>query len=353
MRAITIPPVPDAVILLQIRSPGFVSPPPAVVNAHLIPPAEHAAMQPAWSWGEYAPSDVTLFQLDDVMVAEDGLVFRADGALVQASVTQNQPAEIEAARRAIAASGTDAPVLDGPHVLCIKSGVFNFGHWLAEMLPMALLAHRHLGPGLRYLVPKAAGAMAETIAASLALAGIAPEQVIPTGFAPIRVRELILVRGLSEHGHFLSPLVADLLQSLAAPIPASHPGCFLWASRAGQARCLWGEKELGTILHTLGWQVVNPGALPFRAQLALFKGAARVAGVMGAGLANLLVAPPGTRVELFAPATMPDTFFFLISRLRGLRYRETRCVQTTQPYGPAPWDAGLVHHLPALLATLG
>ena len=98
--------------------------------------------------------------------------------------------------------------------------------------------------------------------------------------------------------------------------------------------------------------MVNPGALPFREQIALFKGAAKICGVMGAGLSNLLFATPGTRVELITPAGMPDTFFYLISQLRRLRYRETRCL-TTESVGPMPWDGGVVQTLPELMVTVG
>ena len=106
------------------------------------------------------------------------------------------------------------------------------------------------------------------------------------------------------------------------------------------------------MLHFSGWQVVNPGALPFRKQIALFKGAAKICGVMGAGLANLLFATPGARVELITPAGMPDTFFYLISQLRQLRYRETRCV-TGPSVGPMPWDGAVVQTLSELMATVG
>ncbi len=352
MRAVPFSPPPPGVVLHSIPAPGFVSPPPDLRNAHLIPPAERAAMRAAWSWGEYPPGEVRLYHLKDVTLAEEGLVFLPGLDLVQASVTQHAPIAVAAARAAITAMD-DTPALTGLHVLCIKRGAENFGHWLAEMLPMALLANTLLGPGIRFLVPFQGGALGDTIRDSLLLAGIGAERIVPLGTAPCRVQDLVMVHGLSVHGLYLSPVVSGLLQELAEPVAPAYPGCSLWVSRAGQPRCFWGERDIGTVLHTLGWKVVNPGSLPFRDQVALFKGASRIAGVMGAGMANLLFAAPGTQVELFAPASMPDTFFFLISRLRGLRYRETRCVQTAQSYGAMSYDGGLVQTLPELMAALG
>ena len=349
MNTIPFPPRPPGAVLHTVQTAGFAAPPPDIRHAHRIPPAERAAMHPAWTWGAYPPAEVTIHALQDVTLAAEGLVFLPGGALVEASVTQHQPAEIDAARAAVAAG--PAPRLDGPHVLCIKRGVANYGHWLAEMLPMALLAHRTLGPGLRFLVPDTAGALGGAIRESLHLAGIAPERIVPLGSAPSRVQTLIMVCGLSLHGLYLSPLVAELLQALAEPVAAAHPGCRLWVSRAGATRRMADERDIGTILHTIGWQVEHPGRLRFADQVALFKGAGLCAGVMGAGLANLLFAPPGARVELFVPAAMPDTFFFLIARLRGLRYRETRCLQPMRPAGPMSWDGVLIETLPELLAA--
>jgi capsular polysaccharide biosynthesis protein len=307
-------------------------------------------MSHAWHWGEYPPAEVQLRHLTGVTVADEGLVFLAGGDLVDASITQHTPAEIDAARAAIATAADAAP-LTGLHVLCVKRGATNYGHWLAEMLPMALLAHHLLGPDVQFLVPRHGGALGDAIRDSLMLAGIAPERIVKLGVAPCRVQDLVMVHGLSLHGVYLSPLVAQLLEDLAVAVIPSHPGCRVWASRVGAPRSLWRERDLGTILHMTGWQVVNPGALPFRDQIALFKGAAVIGGVMGAGLANLLFATRGARAELLTPAAMPDTFFYLISQLRGLRYRETRCPAAAST-GPMPWDGALIATLPAVLAML-
>ena len=353
VRAVPFPPPPPGDVLCAVPAPGFATRPPRLRNAGLVPPAERAAMQPAWGWGDYPPTEVRLHRLRDVTLAAEGLVFLPGGELAPASLTQHDPAEVEAARAAIAAAGA-LPELAGPHVLCVKRGATNYGHWLAEMLPVALLAQRLLGPGLRFLVPPAGGALGAAIRDSLALAGIGAERLVPLHYdAPVRVGELVMAHGLSLHGTFLSPVVAEALQAMAAEVPASAPGCKLWVSRAGWPRSLWQEDKVAAVLADMGWRVVEPGSLPFAGQVALFKGAARVAGVMGAGLANLLFAPPDARVDVFAPANMPDTFFWLIAALRGLDYHEARCWQTSQPLGPAPWDTGLVLPLPDLLAALG
>ena len=236
MRPIPFAPPPPGVLLHTVPTSGFVAIPPDIRHADLIPPPEREAMQPAWNWGEYPPAQAGLYLLANAIVAEEGLVFDQGLELVGASITQHQPEEIAAARAAIAAAD-DLPQLTGLHVLCIKRGASNYGHWLAEMLPMALLANRLLGDTARFLVPPHEGALGDSIRDSLGLAGISPDRIVRLGPAPIRVRDLVMVHGLSLHGLYLSPLVAELLEQMAAPIAPSHPGCSIWASRAGAPRC--------------------------------------------------------------------------------------------------------------------
>ena len=136
-----------------------------------------------------------------------------------------------------------------------------------------------------------------------ALAGIAPDRwSSPGAFQPMPgARTDRRTWAKPARACILSPLVAaDLLQEPdGARLRPSHPGCSIWASRAGAGRAACGVRsDLGTVLHfTLGWQVVNPGALGRSrdAGRAVQGGIARFAGVMGAGLANLLVAPHRAR----------------------------------------------------------
>ena len=333
-----------------IPVPGFATRPPAIRRHDLIPPEMRAAMEPAWHWGDFAPAEIRLHRLHDVTVAAEGLVFLPGGELIPASITQHAPQEITAARDAIEQAGAD---LEGPIMLCIKRGAGNYGHWLAEMLPSALLGNRVLSRDTRFLVPDATGALGAVIRDSLGLAGIGPERIVALGPTPQRVADLTMTHGLSLHGVYLSPVMAELLEELTASIAPSDPGCRIWVSRTGQNRCLWHEEEVDAVLRTLGWRVVDPGQMPFLDQVALFKGARRVAGVMGAGLANLLFVPKGARVDVFAPASMPDTFFWLIACLRSLDHREIRCFQPANPLGPAVWDGGVVVTLPDILRMLG
>lgn len=86
-------------------------------------------------------------------------------------------------------------------------------------------------------------------------------------------------------------------------------------------------EEDGLLLYaqTRGFAEVEPGALQLPEQIARFRGAVRIVGVMRAAMTNIVFAPPGARVVFLPPAGMPDTFFWFLAALQGLDYTEIRC----------------------------
>ena len=335
-----------------VASPAFTTRPPCVRNAGLIPVDILRAMHPAWGTRAHGPGTVTMHDMRGVYVVGEGLVFDRNLQLAPPSVTQHSPAEIEAARMRLGAAlaAGSIPCHAGRTVLCIKRGASNYGHWLAEMLPVAALCLPAIQGGAAWvLFPD--GPLGRVPADSLDLLGVPRAQMRAHDGAPVWFERLIVAEGLTRHGHHLSPLVMDALDRVAAGVPAG-PAARVWVSRAGLARTLWREGDLCAMLSGMGWTVVQPGGMPLRDQIALFKGARHVAGVNGAGLTNLAFAPPPARVTSFMPAGMPDTFQWLLSELRGHDYTEVRCIQGGTPTGPAPWDAALVEPLPSILSHL-
>lgn len=342
--------------LLVLPSPAFDAPPPRIRHRDRITGAALRAMEGTWGMGRFAERRVRVLRLRDVWVAREGLVFDRDGALYRDTVTQHSPAEVAEAQDAVLAAigqtANDRNGIDGngPVVLCKKRGVGNYGHWMMEMLPRAHLVHRRC-PELeaRFLVAEAPEPLRATMAASLTLLGIAPSRIVVAGDAPRRFAELLLVEGLSEHGVYMSPLVMDCADALARAVetqgammqamPAGRP-LFVTRQAAGFRR-LVEEDALLMSAQEAGIVPVEPALLPLPAQIALFKGAAGVAGVMGAALTNIAFAAPGTPVTALAPAGMPDTFFWFIAALRGLDYTEIRCVPAGPVRGNMPWDTDL------------
>ena len=94
-----------------------------------------------------------------------------------------------------------------------------------------------------------------------------------------------------------------------------------------------------------GYTVIDPGGMGLMQQIGMFKGARRVVGVTGAAMTNTVFMPPGGRVGLFVPASMPDNFFWFISQIRKHRYAEYRCPEVApdvarRDYGQS-WNADI------------
>ncbi len=328
-------------------SPGFAILPPVIADAGLIPPATRAVLAPIWHRLWFPPQPVTLRVLEDVVVAQEGLVLHADGRVVAETVHEHTPAQVAQAQAALF-----RPVgsIDGTLILGRKPGTWNYGHFLVEMLPRILLARR-LGTAGRVLVQSAPAALRKAMLDAFALVGISPDDVVEAGPAPVRVQRLVLVEGLSEHGVYLSPLTGALLDMLGASV-APGPDDNLFVTRPAGPRRLADEDAVAAAAGGAGFRVIDPGTMPFAAQVAAFKGARRIVGVMGAGLANIAFARPGTELFLLAPAAMQDSFYWFLAGQRGLVTTEIRCAQVGEPSGQHPWDTALqlpTRHLERLL----
>ena len=75
------------------------------------------------------------------------------------------------------------------------------------------------------------------------------------------------------------------------------------------------------ILAKRGFEMVAPGTLSFRDQVALFASAEFIAGPHGAGLTNILFSPANAKVlEIFPVSKLKNTYFLLSVSL-GQTYR--------------------------------
>ncbi len=300
-------------------------------------------MRVSWDRGWFAPQPVRICVLENVFVAWEGLVYTADLQVIRSSIRQHSDEDVERSRAAIEAARkiNQIPVVSGDVVLARKRGAANYGHWLIEMLPAAWLACQHWPHPLRVMVQAADEPLRRSMRESLALLGATGELVVEVGTLPVRVERLILVDGLTEHGSYMSPLVSECLQAITAGI-AAEGSERLVVTRGGMAsRRLADEAEFFAAATDAGFTILDPAVAPFRAQVAAFKAARRIVGTMGAALTNIAFTGRGGEVFMLAPAAMPDTFYWFIGGLGGLRTIDIRCRQVPPEIGPAPWDTAL------------
>lgn len=100
--------------------------------------------------------------------------------------------------------------------------------------------------------------------------------------------------------------------------PPATPSRRLFVSRSDAAkRRLLNEPDLHNVLTRHGFEIVVPGTLPVAAQAELFSQAAAVCGPHGAGLTNILFAPPGARIVEIFPATRIPGHYLALGKVLG------------------------------------
>lgn len=346
--------LPPEAVIDRLEVAGFSVQPPRIEFEERLPASSRGSLMHIWTLDFTAPRAIEVVSVRDVYVAGEGIVFDRDLNAVRLNLTQQTPEQIETARTALrqALAAGQMARLPGPTVLCVKPGWGNYGHWLFEMLPKADHVFRRLdAPDARYLVPQTGGRMAEVVSGSLARIGIPADRIDLYGHHPVALDEVLLVVGLSNHGIFMSPKVLETLDRVAADIPAGRTRRVYVRRKSPAYRRFVNEKQVGAFYARRGYTIVSPEDLSFAAQVALFKGADRVAGTASAALAGIGFCRPGTDVKMFYPASMEDTFYWFIAQHRGLAFRDIRCEQAGPSQTFLPWDSDLRIE-PAALAAL-
>jgi capsular polysaccharide biosynthesis protein len=208
-------------------------------------------------------------------------------------------------------------------------------HWLFDVLPrLALLEDAGMPFDAVYL-EQSQPFQRE----SWALLGVdAP--VIDAASAPRLRAARLLVPSAPGTSGVMPPWVCDWLRARFAPAArAGHAAKRLYISRRHAARGrVRNEDEIERVLQRHGFATVHAETLSFAQQLALFAGAEAVVGPHGAGLSNLVFAPPGCRVlELFAPGCINVCYWTLCCQV-GLPYAFLLGADAPGAGGPARPD---------------
>ena len=106
----------------------------------------------------------------------------------------------------------------------------------------------------------------------------------------------------SHPAHYGSSWAIDFLRGkLVSAWPAAQRRIYI-SRRDAQTRRVTNEAEVLALLGRYGFEVIVPGELPYREQVAAFAAASHVVGPHGAGLTNVALCRPGTQVlEIFHP----------------------------------------------------
>ncbi len=282
---------------------------PLTLFGYLTPPDVVEFMTQRWA-ANHEKRTIRFHRLCDVFVAAEELVFDRDLNVYSPSIIQHTLPDINRARAEVkAAQAGVCSTISILTLLCGKPGISNYGHWLAEILPIAFMSRQQLySREWRVLLTHIYPWMKAVIHNFLALLGMPRECRVAGDGTVQHVKELVFVTGVSEHGFYYGSVAIDCADELAGGI-RGWDSIGLWISRAGERRRLRDEATALTALQEFGWAIIEPGHLPFREQIAFAKGTTRMAGVQGAGLTNLLFMKPSSKLTSFVPAVMPDIFY--------------------------------------------
>ncbi|WP_191970142.1 glycosyltransferase family 61 protein [Methylobacterium planeticum] len=343
----------DATIVTRLRSPAFAIPYPDLRNEDLMPADVRDACRGAWAHGAYEESDVIVRRFQNVYLTNQGLVVRADDlGIYRSSISQHTNHDLNHGLDVLRAALLRGRVnrFREPMALCFKPGHDNYGHWLNEMMPRAAIL-RDLGlQTMRYIVPPQSGALGRALRDSAALLGLPRRRLVPA-CEPMWCEDVYLVEQLTHHGIFMSPLVFDAAREVAAQVPGD-PDEAIYVTRRGFTRAFAEEDAVAEAFQRAGFRVIDPAGMSFRQQVAAFKNARRIVGVMGAGLSNISFTAPGARITVFAPTTMADTFYWFLAGLNGHTYREVRCPVTGQARRHGAKDMDLDMSVDAVMAAI-
>jgi hypothetical protein len=236
-----------------------------------------------------------------------------------------------------------------PCLLVARYGENTWGHWLAELLPRAVLAERAYPGRFTYVVPAhttEAGerrSFATSVLESLAAYGIPQDRLLRLRFdSNYSFADLHAIGSLWSHAVIHPGALEAMRTGLVQPVPETGHGKLALLRRDAANRTLHNGDEVFAVLEAEGFAFREMAATPFIEQVAAFRGSERVFGVLGSGLTGLMFAPDGVKVLTAAPANWFDCYFYMLMQLRDGRNAEIR--------GHSLWDGtGLERDAPLVI----
>lgn len=337
--------LPDDALVATLPSPDYTTTYPQIEGPYELPWWAVEAVESAYAQRSFTGRSIRLYRLRRAFVCAEGLVFNADGQLFGPTAAQFGEDTITAAHRAVQQALFDRSIVEqaAPTLLCKRPTAYNYGHWMIDMLPGAHLAQAmlpdDLRPGFACLLHRTGGNMDAVMTETLGRLGIEPSRLFWTGNAPVLCHDLFVLDGVSQHGRYITPHAVACHDRIAQGIPGRGWTRLFVTRTTGLGRVLRNEAALAEMAAAEGYVVFDPGRATLAEQIAAFRDARSIIGAIGAGLTNILYSPPGAKVTLMTPRSMPDSFYWLICAVRGLVYRDLRCHEVGPEAGPGmpPW----------------
>jgi capsular polysaccharide biosynthesis protein len=337
VQQVTIPPVH------AVASPAFRVKYPRVRNGGEIEPGALEAMEVCWAANEIPAGVVEVGEMTEASVVLEGLVLDDAYRIPSVLADEFSAEEIDAAATALHTRPGGPPRLPGTAIMVKRRAAHNYGHFLIEMLPFAVIGRQLYGDRDPYYVLHRVPPASQDVALrAMRLLGIDLGRVVINDYLePVHFETVVYFSGLTRHGAYMSPLALAGTDAIAAKVPPG-PRRRLFVTRVPgyqRGRSLLNEVEVARRLAAIGYEAIEPSTMTLEEQVAAFAGAEIVVGVSGAAMTNIAFCRPGTQIIALVPGTFPDTFFWFIAQHKELDYMEIRGMQATYD-GEFSWNAG-------------
>jgi Glycosyltransferase 61/Nucleotide-diphospho-sugar transferase len=230
-------------------------------------------------------------------------------------------------------------------LLTARYGGSTWGHWLAEILPRAVLAEQAYPGRFKFVVPDwgSTSPFGMSAYSSLAAYGITADRCLPiNGHDDYRFQNLFSVSAIWPSA-VMHPDALHAMRHFLKASPSESPypreGKLALRRSASNGRRIDNNNEVYAALEASGFGVVDVGKLGFLDQVAAFRGADFLFGVLGSDLSGLIYSPDGVKVVTAAPHMFGDRFFYNLIQHRNGAYADLR--------GPVTELNNQVNHLSA------
>jgi capsular polysaccharide biosynthesis protein len=246
------------------------------------------------------------------IVGENGLVILPDGAYASESIYTRSALEEDPDFYA----PPGRPVVKKPgnyfSLLVIWSTTGNYYHWMHDTLERLFALQGRLPEDTKYIVPANLTPLQRE---TLRLVGLEEDQLAPFGGEAIWELETLYFSNCTSNSgssrrdadEWLRDTILDAYH-LELPTPTRR---LLVSRKNAPSRQTVNEQAVAEYLRQFDFEICVPEALSFREEVELFTQAEVVVATHGAGLTNVLFAPPGLVVVDMIPASkMPWAYVY-------------------------------------------
>ena len=232
----------------------------------------------------------------------------------------------------------------GEVLLIARWGIATWGHWLGELLPQVVLAEQSSPGRYRYALPQVvidapAGTSWAAIRESLVAYGVGADRWVGIkDYTDYIFPQLMVVTPIWSNFMIHPDAITLMREQIRHKSPVEKTArrkkvAFLRTE--SETRNITNVSEVASFFADLGFDLLEPGRLPFLQQVAIFQETETLVSVLGSSLTGLIYATPGVGVVSLAPSNFGDRFFYAMIQNRNGRYADVR--------GPVVATAAIEH----------